>query len=489
MSQARTWPRFAWLSAPLIAVLGATAGVAQVQAARLDALVSQYHDAGLFDGAVLVADQTGVVFQKGYGLADREWGVPNTPEAKYRLASLTKQFTAMAILQLVDRGKLKLDEKLSDALPYYRKDTGAKVTIHQLLNHTSGIPNYLDAPGFFEKEAHTPHEVRQFVQEFCSGDLEFEPGAKMRYSNSGYYILGAIIEQAMGKGYEQALQEQIWQPLGMRATGLDRPEVIVEKRVAGYDRTLGRYANAPTLNASVTYAAGGLYSTVGDLYLWDRALYTDRLVSPELKKKMFTPGLENYGYGWGVRPIPIGPGDTNRTVASHAGGRPGCSTLIRRVLEDQLLVVLLDNAGARHESLTELSDGLFDVLYGRLPAPPRRSAALAILPTVEQRGGAAAVQQCRELKLKSPRVYFWDENEFNLLGYDLLGRGRIQDALAVLQFNVEQFPKSFNVYDSLAEAQAAAGLKDEAIRNYHRSLEINPRNQNAATRLKPLEAR
>src|SRR6266446_522482 len=176
-----------------------TAAFTQDKAGKIEQLMSLYDQYGQFNGAVLVADNSRVIYKKGFGLANMEWNIPNTPGTKFRLGSITKQFTATLILQLVEQGKIKLDGKLSDYLPDYRKDTGAKVTIHNLLSHTSGVPSYTSLPGFFTNVSRNPFAVDDFIKKYASGDLEFEPGTKFVYSNSGYFLLGAIIEKVTGK--------------------------------------------------------------------------------------------------------------------------------------------------------------------------------------------------------------------------------------------------------------------------------------------------
>jgi len=200
--------------------------VAQDKVRQIDELMSLYHKYQQFNGAVLVADHGKVIYKKGFGPANMEWNIPNEPDTKFRLGSITKQFTAALILQLVEQGKIKLDGKVSDYLPDYRKDTGARMTIHQLLSHTSGVPNYTAQPGFFANISRNPFKVDDFVKKYASGDLEFEPGAKFNYSNSGYFILGAIIEKVTGKPYEKVLQEKILDPLGMKNTGYDHSGTI-----------------------------------------------------------------------------------------------------------------------------------------------------------------------------------------------------------------------------------------------------------------------
>jgi len=189
------------------------------KAAKIDQLARQYADCCQFTGTVLVSEHDKVIFKGGYGLANREWNIPNAPDVKFRVGSITKQFTSMLVLQQVAKGSIKLDGHISDYLPYYRKDTGSRVTIAQLLSHTSGIPSYTDDPKFFPDVSRNYYAVDDFVTKFCSGDLQFEPGTKFHYDNSGYFVLGAILEHVTGKKYEDLLQENILTPVGMRDNG------------------------------------------------------------------------------------------------------------------------------------------------------------------------------------------------------------------------------------------------------------------------------
>src|SRR6185436_13682312 len=234
---------------------------AQDHAAKIQELLSLAHKYRQFNGSVLVAENGKVVYKGAYGLANMEWDIPNTPDTKFRLGSITKQFTATVILQLVEQGKIKLDAKLTDYLPEYRKDTGDKVTIHNLLTHTSGIPSYTSLPGFFQNVSRNPFTVDDFIKKYASGELEFEPGTKFVYDNSGYFLLGAIIEKVTGKPYEQVLKENIFDPLGMKNSGYDRWGTILNKRATGYARTPKGFQPAAYLDMSIPYAAGSLYST------------------------------------------------------------------------------------------------------------------------------------------------------------------------------------------------------------------------------------
>src|SRR6185503_9443899 len=268
------------------------------KAAKIDEVMTLANKYRLFNGSVLVAEHGKVIYKKGLGLANMEWDIPNSTETRFRLGSITKQFTATLILQLVAQGKIKLDGKLSDYLPNYRKDVGEKVTVHQLLNHTSGIPSYTGLPNFMNDVSRNPYTVDDFVAKYASNNLEFEPGSKFSYNNSGYFLLGAIIEKVTGQPYDKVLKEKIFDPLGMKNTGYDRARTLIEKRAAGYVKTPEGYINAPYLDMSIPYAAGSLYSTVEDLYLWDQALYTDRVLTAQSKEVMFKPNLSDYAYGW-----------------------------------------------------------------------------------------------------------------------------------------------------------------------------------------------
>ncbi len=468
----------------LLALFGQTSPSSD-KAARIDKLMSEYADCCSFTGTVLVSDHDKVIFEKGYGLANREWNIPNMPDVKFRLGSITKQFTSMLIMQQVAQDKIKLDGHLSDYLPYYRQDTGSKVTISQLLSHTSGIPSYTDDPKFFSDVSRNYYPVDEFVKKFCSGDLQFAPGAKFHYDNSGYFILGAILEHVTGKTYEALLKENILVPLGMKDSGYDHYADIIPKRAYGYQQELAGVVNAPYLDMALPYAAGSLYSTVEDLYKWDQALYTDKLVPNELKQKLFTPNLDNYGFGWDIRTVPPGEPGAGQTVISHGGGINGFNTLEQRLVGDHDLIVIFNNTPGA--DLGEMAKGIRAVLYSQEPTTPKRSLVPELGKTVVTRGADAAVSQYHDLKRTNPQGYNFDEGALNRLGYMLLQNGRNADAIVIFKLNVEEYPKSGNAYDSLAEAYAKNGQKQEAIANYRKSIEIDPKNQNAADKLKEFE--
>jgi CubicO group peptidase (beta-lactamase class C family) len=453
--------------------------------AEIDALMAKYHEYGQFNGSVLVAEKGTVIYKKGFGYANMEWEIPNTPGTKFRLGSITKQFTAMLIMQLVEEGKIKLDAPMTRYLPYYRKDTGDKVSIHQLLNHTSGIPSYTSFPGFFKDKSRDPYAPDDFVKKYCSGDLEFTPGTKYRYNNSGYFLLGAIIEKVTGKSYEDVLKEKLLDPLGMKGTGYDHHAEILKKRAAAYEKRPGGYVNAEYLDMTIPYAAGSLYSTVEDLYIWDQALYTDRLLAPKYKEMMFTGYLMNYGYGWLVRRVPIGK--RTKRVLTHGGGINGFNTLIVRIVDDRHLVVLLNNTGGTR--LRPMSRGISNIIYGLPYEMPKKSIADTLIETITKKDIAAGVEQYRLLKSKHSDIYDFSERELNNLGYQLLQDKKVDEAIEIFKLNVEAFPKAANAYDSLGEAYMTKGNKELAVKNYNKSLKLNPKNKNAVEKIKELEGK
>lgn len=467
------------------------------KAAEIEALVRAYEDAERFSGSILVAEKGAAIFRKGYGPANREWNIPNAPDTKFRIGSMTKQFTAMLVMQLVAEKKVDLQAKLSAYLPFYRKDVGEKVTIHHLLTHTSGIPSYTDDMAAMEQVVRDPYPPAEFVAKSCSGDLQFEPGSRFRYSNSGFFILGAVVEAVTGKPYEQLLQERIFGPLGMKNTGYDRPGPVLANRAAGYVSTFDGCDNARYMNMSLPYAAGALYSTVDDLFLWDRALSTDKLLGADLRAVMFKPqvtigGGVSYAYGWMVREraVPGGGGAAGKEEAKaisvfHGGAIFGFSSYFERLVDEGRFIVLLDNAP--EADLGTMADGIVEILHGRPWKRPAKSVTRAIYGTLLEKGTTEAIRRYHEIKQTRAAEYDFNPAELNALGYYLLNAKKMTAAaLEIFKLNIAEYPKYANGYDSLAEALLVSGDKAQAVVNYAKSLELNPGNVNAIRKLAEL---
>lgn len=300
--------------------------------------IAAYDQAGVFSGAVLVAANGKPVLRRGVGLADRELAVAATPEMKFRIGSITKQFTATAILQLQEAGKLSIDDPISK---YYREAPPAwsGITLRHLLTHTSGIPSYTGLPGFFDRAARLPHTPEELIKLTRDKPLEFEPGSRFAYDNSGYILLGYVVEKVSGQSYADYLKDHVFGPLHMTGSGYDSSATIIPGRVPGYQFGPDGLRNAPFLDMSVPFSAGSLYSTVDDLLAWDQALYAARPLKPDSLKAMFTDYGHHYGFGflidqkWGQDRI------------WHNGGVNGFTASFQRYPKARVTAVALANQG------------------------------------------------------------------------------------------------------------------------------------------------
>ncbi len=322
-----------WLaSGPALAAAGSSPSYAR----SAEGVVRAYADPDLFSGAVLVARDGKPVFRKAFGLANREWDVANTPQTRFRLGSITKQFTAAAILQLAEQGKLSVDDPISKYYPE-APAAWAQITLKHLLTHTSGIPSYTEIPGFFVQQARLDLVPKAIVALTRDKPLEFPPGSKFAYDNTGYILLGYVIEKVSGQPYAAYVQDHIFTPLHMKDTGYDVSTTILPRRAAGYSVAGGRASNAEYLAMTLPYAAGSLYSTVDDLLAWDQALHAGRVLKPTSVAAMFTDYGFKYGFGEGISV------QNGHRTWSHAGGINGFATMLARLPDDGLTVVVLAN--------------------------------------------------------------------------------------------------------------------------------------------------
>ncbi|HEY3474536.1 MAG TPA: serine hydrolase domain-containing protein [Anaerolineales bacterium] len=323
---------------------------------QIDKILSLHTEDETFTGAVLVARNGEILLGQGYGWADRENQITNTPQTKYRLGSITKQFTAMAVLILQSWGQLDVQDPICRYLPEC-PDSWQEITIHHLLSHTSGIPNLTEFPNFKTFKA-MPSTPEQTIARFKDKPLDFQPSEKWNYSNSGYVLLGYIIEQVSGQSYEMFLQENIFDPLGMTSTGYDHNDGSLATGYTGVD---SHWDKPDDIDMTLPYAAGGLYSTVEDLYLWDQALYTEQLVPQESLDLMFTSHAEmtmngmGYGYGWFVGKL------NSHLAVSHGGGIDGFITEIRRYIADDATIVILSNR--QTTNVPQIADQIGSVVF------------------------------------------------------------------------------------------------------------------------------
>ncbi len=310
-----------------------------------------------FSGAVLVAQEGQVLSSGGYGLADREHDVANTGQTKFLVGSITKQFTSVAILMLEEQRKLSVYDPISRHLPY-SPEHWKDITIHHLLNHTSGLGNLADIPGIQGTKARLRLSVREIVETFRETPLEFPAGTAYRYSNSGYIVLGDIVEHVSGVSYEKFLQAHIFDPLEMTDSGYDHHQAILKNRAAGYLKRDGEWVRADYIDMSFPFSAGALYSTVEDLYRWGQALETSRLISSEAYTRMttVTPLLTTHGYG-----LLMGSLHNRRTVG-HAGGINGFRANFIRFPDEHASVIVLCNS--EEAEFITVTKALSAILFG-----------------------------------------------------------------------------------------------------------------------------
>ena len=327
--------RYATSLALVLAAPAAAQDAAKIDPARMDTVVRADADKGEFMGVVLVARDGEILFDKGYGSANLEWKIANDGDTKFRLGSISKQFTAAAILLLQERGKVSLDAPIKSYLP----DAPAawdKVTVRNLLTHSAGIPNFTSFDDY-GKQKTLAATTASLTARFRDKPLDFQPGEKFAYSNSGYILLTAIVEKASGQPYAAFVADNIFKPMGMADSGYDSHATVIARRAAGYSRSPAGTVNADYIDMSIPQGAGALYSTAHDLHKWQRGLFGGKLLKPDSLKAYLTPFKSNYALG-----VTVVARDGATTV-SHGGGIEGFNTWLGYDPDRKLTVVVLAN--------------------------------------------------------------------------------------------------------------------------------------------------
>jgi len=325
-----------------------------------------------FMGTVLVAQDGKVLLDKGYGFANLEWDIANTPTTKFRLGSLTKQFTAASILLLEERGKLKIEDPVKKYMP----DAPAawdKITIFHLLTHTSGIPNFTGFPDYESTEA-IPTTPEKLVARFRDKPLEFEPGTKWNYSNSGYVLLGYLLEKISGQKYSEFVQQNIFTPLGMKDSGYDSNSTVIARRAAGYSRSPNGPVNAGYVDMTIPFSAGALYSTTEDLLRWEQGLFGGKVLAAASLAKMTTPFKEDYAFGLGVST------NNGHKMIAHDGGIQGFNTFLAYFPDDKLVVAVLANLNGPFAD--QIARNLAKVAHGEKVVLPAERKEITVSPEI-----------------------------------------------------------------------------------------------------------
>lgn len=357
---------------------------AQDAATKIDTLINAYSKLYRFNGAALVAKNGKVLLNKGYGYRNAADKILNNEETIFQLGSITKQFTSAVILKLQEEKKLSVSDKLSKYFPDYPK--GDSITIQQLLTHTSGIYNYTNDPDFMTNETAKSATREKMMALFKDKPLDFSPGTSWNYSNSGYSLLGYIIEAVTKQPYEQAVRKYIFTPLHMTHSGFDFTHLTSAAKATGYFKMNDKESiAAPIVDSSVSFSAGAIYSTTGDLYLWHQALEHNTVLSKKQQEAAYTPVKNNYGYGWGIDSI-----EGKRRVG-HGGGIFGFITNISRVPEDDVCIVLLSNAS--DQSLNNITNSIYAILYNKeYELPKEKKVIMLPAETLKQYEGEYEIQ-------------------------------------------------------------------------------------------------
>lgn len=458
------------VSAPSDAQIAAQAEAYMQAAAR--------HDQ--FTGAILVARDGKPVISKAYGKANYELDVPNTPDTVFQIASLTKQFTAAAILQLQEQGKLRTSDRVCQYLDDCPQ-AWQPITLRQLLTHTSGLKNYSSLPDWDEVLGRKTYRPRELVDLFRTLPLEFVPGTQFKYSNSGYVLLGLVIERASGRAYGTYLRDHIFAPLGMTHSVFDEHRRLIPGRATGYYSRGTRFIGTPyNLDQSTQFASSGIAATTTDLFAWDQALYTTKLLSQASRDEMFTANLNNYAYGWQTGE------KLGRRKLDHSGSSNGYSSYLLRFPDERVSVIVLSNSD--RTSAGKVGNNIAAIVFGTdyaLPTPQLRDL---LWDTLAQKGTEAALQQYRDLRRAEPdRHDFSDDETLVDLGYDLIDEQQLGQAAAIFRFNLEQHPGSSYSHDGLADVALAQGDTAQAVRSFEQALALDPSNEYAKAAIERLQ--
>jgi CubicO group peptidase (beta-lactamase class C family) len=404
--------------------------VTKKKIAAIEELMNRFYENEQYYGTILIAVKGEIIYEHATGYADRDSLISNTLDTKFRIASVTKQITTMLILQLVEEGKLDLEGKLTDYLPEYPKGRGNGITVRHLITHRSGIVGEPKVSNLEQIEK-LYHSREQMVDLITSFDLTSKSGSQYEYSNFGYYLLGLILERVSGKSYDELLQEKICKPIGMVNT---LPDVTGEKytnRAKGYHYSyFAGPQGAPHLNMSFVYSYGHLLSTVNDLYLWDRALYGEVLLSNEMKELFFGR------FGWLYQRVAVGnEGQTARANLIGASVN-GFKANMLRIADDEIFITQLTNHKEHNGHIlqgwgtVDIASRILAILYDRPYNLPRKSAAYEVFRTLVDSGKVAAVEKNSDLFENQQDKFWFKGEEFEILGRELYDAEMLDKAFA-----------------------------------------------------------
>jgi CubicO group peptidase (beta-lactamase class C family) len=430
-----------------------------------------------FSGSILIAKEGKPIFSKGYGMANYEHQVPNTVNTVFLIGSLTKQFTSTAIMQLVEQDKLKITDSLGKYLDNCPK-VWTGITIKHLLTHTSGIFNFTRLPEWDEKHKIQPYTVKEVLNLVRDMPLQFTPGEKHKYSNTNYTLLGLIIERVSGKSYYDFIKDNILKPAQMQHSGGYDADAILPNKAEGYYTKLNWLINAPYENISLAFSAGSLYSTVGDMLLWDQALHGNKILSKKSLEEMCTPYKDNYGYGLEIKE------KFDKKTISHGGSINGFSNYLLSFPKEKITIIVLSNSDKA--SAGYVAHMLSSIVFNKPYTIPKMGAS-ELLSTAYEKGGVDSVLAlCRKLKEENNKQYKIDVLLLDYFGYDLMDLKKIKDAIKIFTYTIEENPTSSYAHGYLGEAYLNDNNYKMAIMYFEKALALDPSNEYAKKRLKKI---
>jgi CubicO group peptidase (beta-lactamase class C family) len=479
-----------YFSCLLIALLTIKVSFGQSNPGEINKIMTAYNKNGQFNGLVLVAENGKIIYEKAFGKAIYEWNIDNTLQTKMEVASITKTFTALMVMQLIQQGKISLDGKVSDYLTAYPRESGTKITIDQLLRHSSGLqqdigdfpPNTNNFPDIVAKINEEFFSLSEQVDIISKRPLLFEPGTNYSYSSDGYAVLGLIIEQVTGLSYEDALKRLIAEPLQLSNTGYKDHLAVINKKAQGYAKSFSGISRGRQIGIS---PAGGIYSTIHDLFKWEQSLYTEKLINEKSKKIIFTKTPYLVGYGWQIDNNYFKTAADSIKMVRCTGSLPGFNSLVVRFPGQNKTIIVMENLKQPYYRQFEIVHTVAAALFHKPYTLPKPSLAEKIVQAFTSQGIKAALAIYDENK--KTNAYYINEAEINGVGYYFLNMLRdIDNAIIIFKLNTELFPASANVYDSLGEGYMKKGDKENAVKFYQKSLQLDPANSNAKQMLEKL---
>ena len=457
---------------------------AQGKKEKLSELMKTYHNYNMFDGAVLVAENGKIIYKEAFGLANREWNIPNTTDTKFMIGSVSKPITATLVLILVQKGLVSLDKSLDTYLPEFKNKPAAKVTIKQLLSHTSGMPNYDIIKDFFPVISRQSFNRLDYLKIYSDSALAFTPGTRYMYSSWGYFTLGYMIEKVTGKSYAQAMKDEIFDKINMRNSGSYLHTQIVPKRASGYDYGIGHFFSADFRDQSNTMGTGDIYTTVEDLFKLHVALTNNTLLNKDLTEEMFSPGMRpaRYGYGWFNQNFRYTPTDSI-TANYHLGTTEGFNSFMIRIPETNSMAVILCNSATTDYS--GIIRNILKLLYNK-PVVLKRPVHKEMEKFIASGDAHKAVMAYKKMKMDTAH-YYTDWLQMYYLGEKLFNLKRFEEARIIAENNVLEFPDRDLIALSMANIYLALNRKEDAIKYYKKSIQLNPVSDEAKNRLKELE--